>query len=85
MSDFTKRWGLGIATVSLLLTMCGIGFKSVWHLADMASEMRYIRSKVDTFEKVAERVGKLESRVDVIESHSTRDRKRDVMMAPNVW
>jgi hypothetical protein len=81
MSDFTKRWGLSIATVSLLITMCGIGFKSVWHLADMASEMRHIRAKVDQFERVAERVGKLESRVDVIESHSTRDRKREVMLA----
>jgi hypothetical protein len=80
MSDFTKRWGLSIATVSLLLTMCGIGFKSVWHLADMASEMRHIRAKVDQFERVAERVGKLESRVDVIESHSPRDRKREVML-----
>ena len=81
MSDFTKRWGIGIAMVSLLLTMCGIGFKSVWHLADMASEMRHIRAKVDSFERVAERVGKLESRVDVIESHTPRDRKREVMIA----
>lgn len=82
MAELAKRWGLSIATVSLLLTICGIGFKSVWYLSDMASEMRHIRAKVDSFEKVAERVGKLESRVDVIESHSTRDRKRDVMMAP---
>ena len=81
MSDFTKRWGMGIATVSLLLTMCGIGFKSVWHLADMASEMRHIRAKVDSFERVAERVGKLESRMDVMESHSPRNREREVMVA----
>lgn len=79
MAEMAKRWGLSIATISLLLTMCGIGFKSVWHLADMASEMRHIRAKVDSFEKVAERVGKLESRVDVIESHAQRDRKREVM------
>jgi hypothetical protein len=81
MSDATKRWSLGIATISLLATICGIGFKSVWHLADMASEMRHIRAKVDSFEKVVERVGKLESRVDVIESHTARDRKREVMIA----
>lgn len=79
MAEMAKRWGLSIATISLLLTMCGIGFQSVWHLADMASEMRHIRAKVDSFEKVAERVGKLESRVDVIESHAQRDRKREVM------
>ena len=81
MSDNMKRWGATVATISLLLTMCGIGFKSVWHLADMASEMRHIRAKVDQFEKVTERVGKLESRVDVIESHTPRDRKREVMIA----
>jgi len=79
-----KRWGATVATISLLLTICGIGFKSVWHLADMASEMRHIRAKVDAFEEVAKRVGKLESRMDVMESHSPRDRKREVMVAdPN--
>jgi len=68
MSDFTKRWGLSIATVSLLLTMCGIGFKSVWHLAEMASEMRHIRAKVDSIDKIAERVGSLERNVDIVKT-----------------
>jgi hypothetical protein len=68
MADFTKRWGLSIATVSLLLTMCGIGFKSVWHLAEMASEMRHIRAKVDSIDKIAERVGSLERNVDIVKT-----------------
>jgi hypothetical protein len=68
MSEFTKRWGMGIATVSLLLTMCGIGFKSVWHLADMASEMRHIRAKVDTIDKIVDRVGSLERNVDIVKT-----------------
>jgi hypothetical protein len=81
MKEFAKRYTATAVIIGLLITLCRIGFDSVWHLADMASEMRHIRVKVDTFEKVVERVGKLESRVDVIESHTVRDRKREVMIA----
>lgn len=74
-------WGPTIAMLSLLVTLCGLCAKGVWHLSKMSSEIQAIRAKVETIDKVAERVGVLERRADVIEDRvvGRRDRSKEVM------